>query len=957
MAKQDEILISIADLWRVCKSKKRVILFCAVLGACITFLYTMTRPTTYVATGTFRDKTSGQVGFSGQMGALMGAVLGGSEGGTSTSIMKSQKVMHKLIKELGFQVSLSEKVSQSSWSTIFNNIRVLRAARKGMCEGPVLANCDLGIICRDITYDSPYVSSIGLNFISDDRFEVLVNKKSIGKEYRFGERVETPQFSFCLDKTSQVSMNDRRFHIKLLPLEEIANSLRDKISIVKDKADKNLLIISYANPDPNIAAAVVNGMMKSYKDYLEEENKTAIIDQLSYLESRQDEMMSKLEKQMIKHADYLKDHAVSHGGFLELSKEMDFVGERQSDLKQRIFDIDLELHLLDSDEPEAYLYNDNIQDGMELHSKLFLKRREFQHSRDLITLSLLQDGSEISTDKFFEGQVKALQVVQNEINSTDELLHKLQAPVELSEKITSIHESKTVPQIWKEHLLVMNDEMKEMNLYVKSVEAFLNNQRKLLAMQVDVLQNRIVRRQVPDINLQGLSNDTAESLYESYNEQRDEIQEKIRHYQSAKGQLLSSDMGLSALASIFKESDDIVCFDLLEEASLIEKRLFDEHNLSPKEVSRLKEELNVKKTFLLDHLSQAIETQGREESLLKEKLINLGRTMIDICNQEIAVINDQLNVYKLSRRNALLHQKVQVAKELHDLNLQISNLPDQWLLEKHLHMQSEMSEKVVQELAKLVEGKNIASNLTKSESAPLEMAVAPVLPTPPPVFIYGLGGAFIGGLLACIAIVMSALFKGVIVSEDNLFLMGQNIAGRLSNSDNDLQIARRLVNFLGTTIKERGQVISLITGFGRGCMSLLASLLVKKGDSVVVLDLTLLQKAEEVSKEEASLKSYLENGAAPFIRHLSSGYDYVYGGSYTPFGVELLQRKSFGDYLETLKSQYDWVFLVMPVSALSGEAESLKELGDKIIVTLHEEKLHEIRPYLREVSRTSFLFT
>ena len=81
---------------------------------------------------------------------------------------------------------------------------------------------------------------------------------------------------------------------------------------------------------------------------------------------------------------------------------------------------------------------------------------------------------------------------------------------------------------------------------------------------------------------------------------------------------------------------------------------------------------------------------------------------------------------------------------------------------------------------------------------------------------------------------------------------------------------------------------------------------------------------------------------------VSYGYDYIYGGSYTAFGVELLQRKEFFTFLEALKNQYDFILINLPISSISSEAHYLKDLGDKHIVLLKEEKLSDMGIYLRE---------
>ncbi|MDR3624483.1 MAG: Wzz/FepE/Etk N-terminal domain-containing protein [Chlamydiales bacterium] len=986
---QSEILISLVDIWRVIKDKRKIILVCALLGACISFYYVITKPITYVASATFKEKTSSssQMG-SGTMQMLFGSVLEDGSG-SAISLMQSELIMKRVVENLGLQAQLSENAPRrNSWKTIFQNLKVKRALKSGNtiavgnCFVPsecVLDEEDIGVSCKNIHYESEYSLPLNITFVSEDRFQVRNSNRLVG-EYLVGEPVLSDYFRFCLLKNHSKSLDKAQFTLLLLPMKAIANSLARDISIKKDKTDKSLLLITYEHSNRHLAAGVVNELMLSYKNYLKEENKRVVEQQIAYLEKRQEEASKKVEEIMKTHAQYLKDN-IDDGGFVELTKELEFVGDMQGALKERILKIDLELALLENKDIETYVYSSSLED--ESLAKLLVNRQELEGKRDFLSFGLLQ--GEKNTDyskELFAGQLVNLEEIESYALEIDQLetllLNKESVGFRYPHSTTNFH---PVIVSWLDQLNGLGSELErvvhsdkvsvELNerlvSYKEKLLNYLKGYKKLLGMQKKFAEEHLAKINKDKSEFQGISLGMAESIYEGYNEQRDEIQKDIRAYSIVLENLKEDKFDVSSFSSVLR---DTPMQGLLADTLDLVELSYDGNNRSPKEQERLKHEHRSKKEFLLEHIKQSKDLLLLEESRLRDKLIALQHTTLDIVQNQLSAILEQFQSYRDSRKHALGQERLLIQGELKKLQERITHLPEKWMAEKRINMHVLNSTAVVQELTKLIEAKNIASNLNKVESTPLDYAVSPSFPKYASFGISVFVGAFIGALLMCIILGISTVFRGVRVSEENLLLMGQRVAGHLfgskhtSSSRHDFHVVRKIMMFLSESKMppSRGKTIAIIQEEDT-CSSLLAYLLTKKQEKVLVINCSLLKTHQ---KDEASMKDslldYLNASIETPLKYgLSQGYDYIYGGKYSPYAVELLQSKRFLVYLDSLKEQYDWILLTLPLVPTSHEALVFKDFADQTVVVLHHEKLHEITPYIEKVedlpSKISFVLS
>jgi hypothetical protein len=314
--------------------------------------------------------------------------------------------------------------------------------------------------------------------------------------------------------------------------------------------------------------------------------------------------------------------------------------------------------------------------------------------------------------------------------------------------------------------------------------------------------------------------------------------------------------------------------------------------------------------------------------------------------REIAVINNQLNDYKISRFNAVEQENILIENLLNDLNTKISLLPEKWFEEKKLETAVQAQSEVIAQIAEIVEAQNISGNLKKNESFHLDFATIPTAPKVLHILVYTFVFTLLGSLFGASLVIFDIIYKGVSVSKENLLLLGKKVFGSIDKGNQeDIKAARKVINF----IEDNHKTLSFIHPSCQGFVSLVASLLVKKGKKTLILDLTFLDPNELDPKESTSLKNFLEGDTKGLRPHNSSfGYEYLYGGVYSPFAIELIQRKEFKNLFEALKNQYDIILINLPILPTSFESHLLKDLADKTVIALNEEKLNDLSEFLED---------
>lgn len=997
---QDEVLISLTDLWMLCKRAKRKIAFAAFAGVLLGTFYAIRVPVHYSATATFKDSSGGVKGIENKLQALIGM----SEDNSNTlGMMLSRRVMIPVVKDLGLHASLVEIGQGGFFNTVSQNLKVFYAYYKYSSKvrpaggvisekviipvNAVIPDPEFGICCADVSYSGEYFIPLTLDFIDEERYKLKgSDDKTIGI-FRLGETVGDERYSFKIVRTSPRLLVSRSFALSLVPMSAAANSLIDDVQIKKDKDNKNLLKLTYKHYDRHLAASIVNRVMFHYKDYLRTEHQRMVRSQLDYLELRQNETTNQLEHMMELHAQYLKEH-LGQGGFIALKKEIEFVAHNQAKLKARLLEIDLGLKLIDNSEKDDYFYLEGVADGS-MARELFEQFRELQHKRDILSLALKQSSTETLDQKqgALLNQVNRLKEMDEDLEDIEVLLSSLQSGEAFPEKLKITSRPHSLINVWMEMVQSSEEELKQSNTLkdasIKSdalnkhkdwFSAFLRNLQQQHHVQKGMIREHMARQEGEEISFRGIDLETANKLYIGYISKQDGIQAKIRELDHLKKQLENSAFEISALSSVLEDS---VSEGIISEAAVLLRQLKDEKNRTSREQERIKAELNLARSFLVIHVQQNKEILNLRENLLNEKIYSLQKVTLDLIHQKLSIFDDQIGQHIHLRRKTFENERELVKKELFNLNQKMSHLPEKWLAEERIELRTDMSLKIVEELAGIVEAKNIAHDMEQIECTPLDQAVASTIPVSPRLLFFAFLGAF-GGVFAYVGFLFSStILKGVKASQGNLELSGQNVSGCIYGTgtllcstraeQQNLATIRKIIFFLtshmdGSSVQAQSKVVMIFAGGGPDYSVLLCHFLSKRGDRVLKIDGDFEKPTTDTAQEcSTGLLKYLEGQEEVPQVNREFEYDSVSAGGKSMYGIELLHSKAFHAYVDRVKGLYDWIVIVTPYRAGNHEALGLLSLADRALVTLTEERVQDLNPLFEvigheENKKISFLF-
>lgn len=309
---EDEVLLSLSDLTRVCKKNKKKILACSFLVALISLLMALNKPLTYTAEASFKEKGKSQIG----VGKSFAELLMGSSGdhdSEAVTVMKSRKLTSDLVKRLGLQGILTEKGnSVSRWRRIKNNLRLQYAHFRKRDQEPFSQASPSTLSIQSIEYNGEYPTTLSLIFRTDEDFSVWDKDNQFLGEGKLSLPLETHLGKFTIVSQTRAPLAKREFILSLLPLETVSEGLSKSFKVGTDKNDKSLIILSYQHPDRQQAKQLLNELMAQYQEYLKEEHDRTAEKQVDYLQKRQNEMY---EKQV----ELMEDYALMLAGDLSTS--------------------------------------------------------------------------------------------------------------------------------------------------------------------------------------------------------------------------------------------------------------------------------------------------------------------------------------------------------------------------------------------------------------------------------------------------------------------------------------------------------------------------------------------------------------------------------------------------------------------------------------------------------------
>jgi tyrosine-protein kinase Etk/Wzc len=964
-----EFLLSFSDLVGIIKKNKRRFFNCALLFGCLALFYGLTKPIRYEAEGTFKEKNKSQSGLNNSLSAAFLMLSDSSGESHALSIMRSRKLLEDLVKDQNLQGQIT-KIQYSFPLIPVEAIRNNLLAEYAFWNRPrraLLSDLNSDLQFQEIVYTGEVPLGFRIEVLSPETFAIYQNNKKIGDGI-FGQSFRKDGYAFTLVQTHLSPISKGKYDLVLLPLASTAKEFVNLFTIESDRNDKGILKITYRNRDRQQAAAHINALMSLYQNHIECEHQHVCEKQVGYLVERQQEMAKVLETMMQGYADALSTD-LSSTGFATSEKAMEFLASNQHQLKQKLFMTTLEIQRLERATQETS--SDNIFSSLshlDIINKMAAEKRQLKQQADALDLVLrTHPGQTQELQKSFSDQLQELDEIKQTLAESEQALASLKKNriPEKQSKLTD--DSKYIFNAWLDKLSHAKRAMDEQQPFVEEnclenwkqcktgLIAYLNHLSHYLNVYQRNIEEKLSHQQAPLTEFQGINLNIARDLYISYNRDLSSLESRSHQHDFILTQLDEPTFEISSLSTIL---NDPLSTDMITKTSNLILALKDQDNRSTKEQERLNTELDIQKGFLKTHIQQSMALLDLHQNFLKEKIQSLQSTMLSLTHEEISILDHQLKEYISNTLGHLQREKELISDNLTELRMEMAAFPQKWAAEQLIHQQMEINKSLVAEVSKLVESKNIANNLEKLQSAPVDAAFPPLHPKAPHLLLLTILGAMAGIFISFIWTLSSTVVRGIPVSSDLLETAGQHVSGPLTWGrryqgsfktdpllDTDLFTLRRLVAFMQSQSSSLPHTCVLLEGKGPNYANSLAELLSIKGLKALVIDVHF----EAVEQNTKGLLQYLE-GKIPKPEILTlNGFDYIAAGGLCRHANEWMGSLRFKSLLETLAPDYDWILISSSASPASVEAETLLDLSPIAAATITDEIIHSLTHLVNRV--------
>ena len=662
----DDFLITFPDIIRVFSRNKKKIIFGALLCSLLSLWFALSKPISYTAEATFRLKGNSQSGVGKSFtDFLQGG--GGSQENEVISLMKSRKLMDKVVQRLQLQAVVTEKGKKTHHlSNHLKNLKTQYAYFKKW-QTSIFPENEPCLFCTHIVYKDEIATPLTLTFISEDHYEVKRGngeKLGIGK---LGEAFQYSDFSFILTRNNNQTPFDREIYLTLMPIGSISSNLSASVKLEPSKTDKNLLTLKYTNADRQFAILFLNELMAVYQKFLKEEHDDAAQMQLAYLEKKKNESFHQQAALLQDQANDLSQD-VSLNGIIDSEKELEFLLKSQQTHVEKIREIDLEMNRLH--------YAKNLDDQSKAQELVALSSPSIANSIQLIhelkqqsdSLALaLKIGPQADVEKQAQRFSQQMEELEEGISTLAEIqlmIERIKNDQPLSPSSKLLENPKLLIGVWYQRLLGSDAQKQEVQKKKTACLNYLNHLVRIYDVQIKALKERLFHDFDSHPEFQGMDLAAANRLFSEYCKQCSEVEAEIRQISFVLEQIKDPNFEVSGLSSVLQDS---VSRDIIKKSSDLSLTSHDQNNHSTKELERIREEILFQKKFLNTHLEQTKELLTLREELLKEKIFALQTVILEFLQQKISILQTHVMDYISAQLYSLKQERLLISRALKDL--------------------------------------------------------------------------------------------------------------------------------------------------------------------------------------------------------------------------------------------------------------------------------------------------
>ncbi len=725
-----------------------------------------------------------------------------------------------------------------------------------------------------------------LKIFDNSFFEVLDLDKKVLTKSSIDQRVDLKDLSFTIKKIPKVFFN-KTLKIRVDPINVAVQKILKDIKVIKDKTTQNYLILKVKNQNKHLAVKIVNNLMDLYLEHIKNEQTLLTQDQLKYLKERKDILEKDLQNYYEILEKYLKTN-VKDKGFVNLDAEISLLLKKREDYQTKINNYVKELKYLknfDLDEIEKVYYLD------ENFIKLIDDIKRLKDKKQKLLISIKKDDLYTIKDKAFD-----VEKILFDKSFIDEI-------------ICEVDKDK-----------IFNKDNSFENLTSDFVD-FKNIKQKDLDNNVlNILDLSDAKAQIKEISKK------RENLFLEIS--------KIEHM----------------LQNIDKDSfqSNVIDYDhLTKNINEIAKKLEDSKNYTNKEIDALKQDYDLEKKMIKSYLKNSLDLKIMNLKTLDQQLIICKKIKLKLINDEILFLSSKAKDFIFEKIKKIKTEKQFLKNKLNDLKSDLQSVVEKLAIEKRLNLKSEMTKNMIDSLSKLIESKNLDFNLKKFNAKIISLAST----ADTKVFVHLFRNSIILAFFCFFVVFILSLYikaiKGFSISEDIIKALNFDFFGKISFKCNgadvnqlqakDLEALRKIISSID---EKKQKIITAICFKGPNYLHYLASLLAISKKNILVIE----TKSE--IEEKNGLFPYLERSIKKLPIQKMQAYDYIASGNQKYFGFELLKSLDFIQMIDNIKTKYDLIFIYSNAKLNSAEARIYLDFSDKIIVSIKEESLDDLKPFL-----------
>ncbi|MBN2479960.1 MAG: hypothetical protein JXA94_07010 [Parachlamydiales bacterium] len=889
----------LSDVYNLILRKKYILFLVSFLGFLITFLLLLQKPLVYESEAIFYEASEQN---SQPVGNLKDLILSQNNQDqiNAISFFQTKKNINNLISKLGLNIEVVDNSKKKFYERFLINAKknIFAHLHKKIED-------DQKIIFQNVKIKSGETSQYYLIFSKDEFFEILDKNKTHIAFGKLNELFKTSDFEFVIKKVGKKFLNSSVL-IKIYPPNNIWKKISSKIDIKRDKNFSKNILISYKDQDRKISSEVVNTLIDLYMSDLKSKHEELKKQELEYLESRKKHLEDQLSFLFKDFENYLKENVKSKG-FLEIEAEIKNLLDSKEDIFKKITDINYKLKSLEN------IDIDNIKNSL-FDEAEFLQIVEnidrFANQKQLIELSI-NDKLSFSDDDY-----------QNILNKEDEIKNLKSEKQKIESLILSIKNKNNSSNSYNLPNIFRNE----------NFLGYLNQKLILISKKIDLIKQNEHSFSINSFDLNSVKNTFLE-----YGKKLDDQKLEIEILENTLKKL-QEDFQISLVRPYFS-------YELIKNVEDIIKKLSQRDIFTKKETERILEDFEFEKKNLFTHLKEILDFKIQNQNFLKNKLFELKKIEMQLVNNEISYYKTKLNEFLQSKKFKLNGEKKHLLSKIENIKNELDRSISKINIEKKINYKSDLTKSIIDSLTKLIESKTLDFDLKKIQSKPIDLASTPLFPISKHLILYSLISFIAVGFFSFMIALYIAIIKGFPISTQQLFDLGYNHSGNVSFKCNgyeidqinpkDLETLRNIIS----NVSSDESIITLYASKGPNYIHYLSALLAIIGKKILVIE------TRNSQDKENGLYTYLERKTKNAPIQKLQAYDYLPSGEEKYFSFELLNSSDFYSLIKNMKTKYDHILLYTNSAYNSAESKIFLKISDKIILTIKDEILDNLKIY------------